>query len=154
MSISQHSGHSAHLLQPVGQNMLSSSNHQYPSPFIHRPSGNTPAPTEPMMQQRSPMAGLDALATGSQYALQQMQQNADNTSQKQKQRSSSDATHGNLTQDQSASALAQKPVGGRSTGGPVRRRISRACDQCNQLRTKCDGQKRIVLPPCLLNGAR
>jgi xylanolytic transcriptional activator XlnR len=27
----------------------------------------------------------------------------------------------------------------RSTSGPVRRRISRACDQCNQLRTKCDG---------------
>jgi hypothetical protein len=25
--------------------------------------------------------------------------------------------------------------------GLVRRRISRACDQCNQLRTKCDGQK-------------
>ena len=25
-------------------------------------------------------------------------------------------------------------------GTPVRRRISRACDQCNQLRTKCDGQ--------------
>ena len=24
--------------------------------------------------------------------------------------------------------------------GPVRRRISRACDQCNQLRTKCDGK--------------
>ena len=30
------------------------------------------------------------------------------------------------------------------TSGPVRRRISRACDQCNQLRTKCDGQKRTV----------
>ncbi|KAH6607813.1 xylanase regulator 1 [Trichoderma cornu-damae] len=29
------------------------------------------------------------------------------------------------------------------TAGPVRRRISRACDQCNQLRTKCDG-----LHPC------
>ncbi|KAJ4270515.1 hypothetical protein NW762_002202 [Fusarium torreyae] len=27
-----------------------------------------------------------------------------------------------------------------STSGPIRRRISRACDQCNQLRTKCDGQ--------------
>ena len=27
-----------------------------------------------------------------------------------------------------------------SVSGPVRRRISRACDQCNQLRTKCDGQ--------------
>jgi hypothetical protein len=36
------------------------------------------------------------------------------------------------------------------TSGPVRRRISRACDQCNQLRTKCDGQKRNVSsdPPC------
>jgi hypothetical protein len=32
--------------------------------------------------------------------------------------------------------------GPRSAGvsGPIRRRISRACDQCNQLRTKCDGQ--------------
>ncbi|OQO09375.1 hypothetical protein B0A48_04773 [Cryoendolithus antarcticus] len=27
-----------------------------------------------------------------------------------------------------------------SSGQPVRRRISRACDQCNQLRTKCDGK--------------
>lgn len=33
--------------------------------------------------------------------------------------------------------------GGRTANGngqPVRRRISRACDQCNQLRTKCDGK--------------
>jgi hypothetical protein len=30
---------------------------------------------------------------------------------------------------------------GSTTSGPVRRRISRACDQCNQLRTKCDGSK-------------
>jgi len=29
---------------------------------------------------------------------------------------------------------------GVATAGPVRRRISRACDQCNQLRTKCDGK--------------
>lgn len=27
-----------------------------------------------------------------------------------------------------------------SSSAPIRRRISRACDQCNQLRTKCDGQ--------------
>ncbi|KAG8411697.1 hypothetical protein J3459_016323 [Metarhizium acridum] len=37
-----------------------------------------------------------------------------------------------------------KPSGstGKVSGasGPVRRRISRACDQCNQLRTKCDGK--------------
>ena len=29
---------------------------------------------------------------------------------------------------------------GAAAAGPVRRRISRACDQCNQLRTKCDGK--------------
>lgn len=27
------------------------------------------------------------------------------------------------------------------TSRPVRKRITRACDQCNQLRTKCDGQQ-------------
>lgn len=30
--------------------------------------------------------------------------------------------------------------GGSPTSGPIRRRISRACDQCNQLRTRCDGK--------------
>lgn len=30
---------------------------------------------------------------------------------------------------------------GNGTPGPIRRRISRACDQCNQLRTKCDGKQ-------------
>ena len=34
------------------------------------------------------------------------------------------------------------PVDSKSTNtAPVRRRISRACDQCNQLRTRCDGQE-------------
>lgn len=32
-------------------------------------------------------------------------------------------------------------LNGKSTKQAVRRRISRACDQCNQLRTKCDGQQ-------------
>lgn len=34
-------------------------------------------------------------------------------------------------------------IGGQQMNGsttPIRRRISRACDQCNQLRTKCDGK--------------
>lgn len=77
--------------------------------------------------------GLDTLAHGSQYALQQLQQNIE------------------LHQSRNK-VQRQHPYGGRSSGngrssahatgsnGPVRRRISRACDQCNQLRTKCDGQ--------------
>lgn len=34
----------------------------------------------------------------------------------------------------------QRAGRGAAAAGPVRRRISRACDQCNQLRTKCDGK--------------
>src|SRR5579862_1828600 len=37
---------------------------------------------------------------------------------------------GRGSDDRNSSAMA--------SAGPVRRRISRACDQCNQLRTKCD----------------
>ncbi|KAH0547642.1 hypothetical protein FGG08_000131 [Glutinoglossum americanum] len=40
--------------------------------------------------------------------------------------------HGSVANDRNGSAT--------SSAGPVRRRISRACDQCNQLRTKCDGK--------------
>ena len=38
------------------------------------------------------------------------------------------------------SSSTQRSGNSSSGSGPVRRRISRACDQCNQLRTKCDGQ--------------
>ncbi|KKZ65458.1 xylanolytic transcriptional activator xlnR [[Emmonsia] crescens] len=37
-------------------------------------------------------------------------------------------------------AESRSPIRKSSSTAPVRRRISRACDQCNQLRTKCDGQ--------------
>lgn len=43
-------------------------------------------------------------------------------------------------EDQSAISEAAQSKSGTGKDGPVRRRISRACDQCNQLRTKCDGK--------------
>ena len=91
-------------------------------------------------------AGMDALAQGSHYALQQLQQQAgvhephagpysgphDSTDSVARPGYSHQARH------------RQSPYGpsgrGSSVSGHVRRRISRACDQCNQLRTKCDGQ--------------
>ncbi|TAQ83063.1 hypothetical protein B7494_g8613 [Chlorociboria aeruginascens] len=87
-------------------------------------------------------SGLDTLAHGSQYALQQLQQHVD-VHQSHVHRSSN-AKHrqhpyggvglgGSNGRNSSAG-------GGTGTSGPIRRRISRACDQCNQLRTKCDGQ--------------
>lgn len=79
---------------------------------------------------QAPMSGLDALAQGSQYALQQLHDSHLNPAPQ-----DHDAFSQNQPgQDQSASNK------GSSNGAPVRRRISRACDQCNQLRTKCDGK--------------
>ncbi|KAH8884840.1 hypothetical protein GQ53DRAFT_379898 [Thozetella sp. PMI_491] len=74
--------------------------------------------------------GLDTLAQGSHYALQQLQQHV--------------GVHNpHLARPGPQPKHRQHPYGPtRVTGaaGPIRRRISRACDQCNQLRTKCDGQ--------------
>ncbi|TPX12009.1 uncharacterized protein E0L32_007312 [Thyridium curvatum] len=75
--------------------------------------------------------GLDTLAQGSHYALQQLQQHV--------------GVHNpHLARPGPQVKHRQHPYGpaARATGaaGPIRRRISRACDQCNQLRTKCDGQ--------------
>ncbi|SMR58614.1 unnamed protein product [Zymoseptoria tritici ST99CH_1E4] len=94
--------------------------------------------------------GLDALAEGSHYAMQQLQQqqqqqNGGGTNSQQ--RPSSNHTNGNGSVDtrdmQAAEGNTTPEKGGRSASGtnqPVRKRISRACDQCNQLRTKCDGK--------------
>ncbi|KAL2132073.1 hypothetical protein VTI74DRAFT_4251 [Chaetomium olivicolor] len=76
-------------------------------------------------------AGLDPLAPGSHYALQQLQQHV--------------GVHSpHLSRAGPQPKHRQHPYGpaARAAGatGPIRRRISRACDQCNQLRTKCDGQ--------------
>lgn len=75
--------------------------------------------------------GLDTLAQGSHYALQQLQHHV--------------GVHNpHLARPGPQVKHRQHPYGHatRATGqsGPIRRRISRACDQCNQLRTKCDGQ--------------
>ncbi|KAK1580140.1 fungal-specific transcription factor domain-containing protein [Colletotrichum navitas] len=77
--------------------------------------------------------GLDPLAPNSHYALQQLQHHV--------------GAHGNnphLARGTPQSKHRQHPYGpaarSSSASGPIRRRISRACDQCNQLRTKCDGQ--------------
>ncbi|KAI0599984.1 transcriptional activator xlnR [Biscogniauxia sp. FL1348] len=76
-------------------------------------------------------AGLDTFGHGSQYALQHLQQHV--------------GVHAPHLARAPQPKHRQHPYGGPSTratgaAGPIRRRISRACDQCNQLRTKCDGQ--------------
>ncbi|KAJ5670464.1 uncharacterized protein N7477_005827 [Penicillium maclennaniae] len=116
-----------------------------------------------MSQSQTP--GLDTLAEGSQYALEQLQlaRQAGATSnpstdpdikpltdpeslQSQahhlypKQTRPADGSKG-AKQQREPQAEARSAIRKDSSSNPVRRRISRACDQCNQLRTKCDGQQ-------------
>ena len=85
-------------------------------------------------------SGLDSLAHGPQYTLQQLQQHVEVHQNTQAHR-----THNSKHRQHPYNAIGAMTTGGRSASasgasGPIRRRISRACDQCNQLRTKCDGQ--------------
>jgi len=121
--------------------------HGMPFPPEHIMTSQSPQ-VQTMTQRQAPMSGLDALAAGSQYALQQMQHQNIQTiqTQQQQQQQKVEAESSIADDDDDApddprreSIATQK--GGRSNSGSVRRRISRACDQCNQLRTKCDGKQ-------------
>ncbi|CAG7922515.1 unnamed protein product [Penicillium olsonii] len=112
-----------------------------------------------MTQSQTP--GLDTLAEGSQYALEQLQlareagattkapidatSLADSKPSRHTQHLLYSEQHnpGSSLKDlqpRGSLAEARSVIRKNSTATPVRRRISRACDQCNQLRTKCDGQ--------------
>lgn len=107
-------------------------------------------PQSPVPTQHFAHHGLDTLAEGSQYALHQLQQqqqhaiqtlNGNRPPMRQRQSFGSQSVDSMATVRRDSSAGAAKVARSSSTGGqPVRRRISRACDQCNQLRTKCDGK--------------
>lgn len=118
--------------------------------FGHYPSEAYPVP---MSQSQTP--GLDALAEGSQYALERLQSTreaqagSDNSSRDPLVSGSDDNNNNNGADDnfsqrdalaEARSAIRKRTPPISSSSAPVRRRISRACDQCNQLRTKCDGQ--------------
>lgn len=97
--------------------------------------------------------GLDTLAEGSQYVLEQLQlsreggsDNSASSSMRHPVSRSKDPLYDDNNSGFKASAVrdpladARSMIRKNSASGAVRRRISRACDQCNQLRTKCDGQ--------------
>ncbi|KAK0388641.1 hypothetical protein NLU13_4884 [Sarocladium strictum] len=99
------------------------------SPYHNLPSSslisNGHVPPPPMHSN-----GMDPMGQNPHYGMQQLQHVS--------------VSNPHLARSAPQPRQRQHPYGpsGRSssTSGPVRRRISRACDQCNQLRTKCDGQ--------------
>ncbi|MCJ1311297.1 hypothetical protein MMC25_004968 [Agyrium rufum] len=100
--------------------------------------------------QRIQTSALDTLAQESQYALQQMHSmqipNQDHDNGMSELRSPTRMRHhpyenAHARAKESRRRGSEAGADGKSnSGAPVRRRISRACDQCNQLRTKCDGR--------------
>jgi len=129
----------------------------WPSKYSYTPSYTNVPPT-PLQTYRHCLTsphmstpGLDTLAEGSQYALHQLQHPS--MSSRQMLPSSVSpvkARYDPYTRDQNGAVgtLQRRDSGTEnrgavkknSTSAPVRRRISRACDQCNQLRTKGDGK--------------
>ncbi|KAI1435354.1 fungal-specific transcription factor domain-containing protein [Xylaria sp. CBS 124048] len=98
------------------------------SPYHSIPSDNILSPH--VSGGHAPTRSLEPFGHGPQYARQRLQQVNVHT------------PHVTRAPQQKNR---QHPYGGSGTkgtgsSGPIRRRISRACDQCNQLRTKCDGQ--------------
>lgn len=130
--------------------MLSTSPHQYAPGFdTTSPEANMISRIGHAAPQRISTSGLDTLAQGSQYALEQLQQTSlaghhSTSALKSPIRSRhhpyDDGSNNTEHNGYKSLEMDHRGDGKTGTAGPVRRRISRACDQCNQLRTKCDGK--------------
>jgi hypothetical protein len=126
--------------------MLSTNLHQYPSAFSHLPAPNlVEHQHHHLAAQHMGHSPLDTLAHTSQYAALQFHQNRHvlpNGKAIVKPHRLPYAS-GPIAPRHQREMLHERSGRGNSTSGPVRRRISRACDQCNQLRTKCDGRQSV-----------
>jgi hypothetical protein len=126
--------------------MISTGLHQYHTGFSHH---NLPHPN--MVDQHQHLAAqhmghspLDTLAYTSQHPALQFHQNrhvlpTGKSMVKPHRMPYANGPIAAAPRDQRTAMLHER-AGRSATAGPVRRRISRACDQCNQLRTKCDGK--------------
>ena len=121
--------------------MLSTNLHQYPSAFSHLPAPNVADRQHQhhhLPSQHIASSPLDTLAHTSQYAALQFHQNhhvLPNGKAIAKPNRLTYAT-GPIAPRSQRDMLHERSGRSSATSGPVRRRISRACDQCNQLRTK------------------
>ena len=106
-------------------------------------------PHSPVPTQHFAHHGLDALPESSQYAIHQLQQqqqhaiqalNGERPPMRQRQSFGSQSVESMAVGHRDSAGATKVARSGSTSGQPVRRRISRACDQCNQLRTKCDGK--------------
>jgi len=130
---------------------MSTTLHQYPPAFSHLP---TPSMVDQhnhhLAAQHMGPSPLDTLAHTSQYAMQfhHNRHVLPNGKGMMKQHNRMPYANGPLAAAprNQRDAMLHERARGAASAGPVRRRISRACDQCNQLRTKCDGKAPVSIP--------
>ena len=130
--------------------MLSTTPHQYAPGFDTTSTGVNMIPRNShAAPQRISTSGLDTLAQGSQYAMEQLQQTsmaghhstpALKSPIRSRHHPYDEGSNNPAHVHHKSLEMDNRGDGKSGTAGPVRRRISRACDQCNQLRTKCDGK--------------
>ncbi|EUC35362.1 hypothetical protein COCCADRAFT_90908 [Bipolaris zeicola 26-R-13] len=127
--------------------MLSTNLHQYPPAFSHVPSPNAvdhPHHHHHLAMDHMGHSSLESMAHPSQYAALQFHHNRHvlpNGKAVIKPHHRLPYASGPLAPRHQREMLHERSGRSNSASGPVRRRISRACDQCNQLRTKCDGKQ-------------
>ena len=127
--------------------MLSTATHHYTAAFGVSGTEIAMYSSGISASDRIQTSAIDSLAQESQYALQQIQQmSMPNQHPGPAIRSPTrtrhhpyENAHARNRDGRRKNSEAQSDSKNQA-GGPVRRRISRACDQCNQLRTKCDGR--------------
>lgn len=129
--------------------MLSTNLHQYPPAFSHVPSPNAvdhPHHHHHLAVDHMGHSSLESMAHPSQYAALQFHHNRHvlpNGKAVIKPHHRLPYASGPLAPRHQREMLHERSGRSNSASGPVRRRISRACDQCNQLRTKCDGRQSV-----------
>lgn len=124
--------------------MLSTGLHQYTPAFAHLDGQHGVAHDPNIPPQHFGTAGLDALAHTSQYALHCEQNRHALMNRKgmfaSRQHPYVSSPVAVAPRNQRDLMAPERNSRSAATGTLIRRRISRACDQCNQLRTKCDGK--------------
>ena len=133
--------------QHTPNTMISTAHHHYSPMFSPLPSDLQPFSNGMAHSQRIQTSGLETLGHGSSFALQHMHPLSlpthsigpapKNTTRSRHHPYDNSHIRGKDSRQRSLGSE------DKAMSGPVRRRISRACDQCNQLRTKCDG-----MSPC------
>jgi hypothetical protein len=131
---------------------MSAALQQFANPYSSFSAGSDTAPSSSQTP-HSQTPGLDTLAEGSQYALEQLQlaRQAEMNGSTSREKTLKFKEHSPVTYAagfkvpgwRDSLSDARSSIRKNSTASNqnnVRRRISRACDQCNQMRTKCDGQ--------------